>query len=307
VLLANSSEALTLLGNSMEWRPGDEVLICDLEFPSNVIAWLRLREQGVRLVVVPSRNGAVSLDDWLAHLSPRTRLMCVSQVSYKTGTQFPYLPELARESRRRGAVFCLDTTQALGRVPVSISDVDFMVASSYKWLLGTHGLGVVYLAPEFRERIKTATAGWYSVESVFHGERFESFKQKNCAGQLQAGMPNFPAIFALHAGIEHLLGAEVNSIDASLRPLMSKLHSGLQAQGRTLLTPADRSFASGIVSIAHPQPESLSTKLAERGVIVWGGDGRVRFSVHLYNVEEDIQLCLDTLEIVDPIGNSARA
>ena len=48
VLLANSSEALNLLANSIDWQAGDEVLISDLEFPSNVVVWLRLKELGVR-------------------------------------------------------------------------------------------------------------------------------------------------------------------------------------------------------------------------------------------------------------------
>ncbi len=54
VTLANSSVALNLLAQSIDWLPGDEVLICDLEFPSNVLPWLQLKSRGVRLVVVPS-------------------------------------------------------------------------------------------------------------------------------------------------------------------------------------------------------------------------------------------------------------
>src|SRR5688500_15151308 len=63
VLLANASEALNLLANSIEWQSGDEVLVSDLEFPSNVLVWLRLRRLGVKLVVIPSRDGAMSIED----------------------------------------------------------------------------------------------------------------------------------------------------------------------------------------------------------------------------------------------------
>jgi selenocysteine lyase/cysteine desulfurase len=62
-LLSNSSEALNLLANSIEWRPGDEVLVSDLEFPSNVITWLRLKHAGVRLVVVPTHGGIMRIED----------------------------------------------------------------------------------------------------------------------------------------------------------------------------------------------------------------------------------------------------
>ena len=70
------------------------------------------------------------------------------------GTQVPFLPALAEEAHRAGALLCVDATQALGRVPVSVKGVDYLVASSYKWLLGSHGLGCGYMSPEIRERLR---------------------------------------------------------------------------------------------------------------------------------------------------------
>lgn len=292
VLLANSSEALNLLANSIDWQAGDEVLISDLEFPSNVVVWLQLKRRGVKVAVIPAVDGAIELEDWTARLSPRTRIVSVSQVSYKTGTQIPYMDALAAAAHSAGALFCLDATQALGRVPVSVQSVDYLVASSYKWLLGTHGLGVVYLSPELRARFTPSTAGWYSAEKVFHPQRFETYTPKSSAGQLQAGMPNFPAIFALRPGIECLLAVGVERLDRELRSLVATLRNGLAEQGHALLTPAGPRFASGIVSFAWEQPEQLAAQLAEQGVIVWGGDGRIRMAIHLYNDEEDVARCL---------------
>jgi selenocysteine lyase/cysteine desulfurase len=295
-LLANSSEALNLLANSIDWQPGDEVLISDLEFPSNVVVWLRLRNLGVRLVVIPSRDGIVRLEDWRSRLSSRTRVVSVSQVSYKTGTQLPYLSSLAEEAHSAGALFCVDATQALGRVPVSVQGVDYLVASSYKWLLGTHGLGVVYVAPELLERLHIATAGWYSVESVFHRRRFETFTPRRSAGRLQAGMPDFAAMFALNAGIDYLLSLGVERLDSTLRPLVRRLHEGLGEREIDLLTPAAPEFASGIVSFACEDPEQKAAWLAGQDIIVWGGDGRIRVSLHVYNDMDDVARCLEAIE-----------
>ncbi len=101
-------------------------------------------------------------------MSSRTRLVSVSAVSYKTGTRVPFLAELAGVAHRHGAYFCVDATQALGRVPVPLDGVDFLVSSSYKWLLGTHGLGITYIAPALRERLEPGTAGWFSLDAIFH-------------------------------------------------------------------------------------------------------------------------------------------
>lgn len=295
--LANSSEALNLLANSIDWSPGDEVLTSDLEFPSNVIVWLRLKALGVRLVVVPTNDGATRLEDWTARLSSRTRVVSISQVSYKTGTQVPFMDALAAEARRAGAIFCVDATQALGRVPVSVTGVDYLVASSYKWLLGTHGLGLVYASPAMRQRMQWSTAGWYSVDSVFHADRFQSYTPKESAGRLQPGMPNFPALFVLHTGIEFLLSFGVERLDRDLQPLVQALRAGIASQGLDVLTPAAPKFASGIVSFRCEDPAALSASLKQQNVIVWGGDGRIRISLHIYNDEADIHRCLEAISL----------
>ena len=295
-LLGSASEGLNSLANSIDWRAGDEVLISDFEFPSNVIGWLRLAARGVRLEVIPS-GGAPSLDQFLERIRPNTRVVSVSQVSYKTGAQLPFLCELAEAAHRAGALFCVDATQALGRVPVSVEGVDFLVASSYKWLLSSHGVGVTYLAPALRERLRPSSAGWYSVTTIFTPDRFERFDYKAGANRLQPGMPNFPALYALNNGIGFLLSIGVETIDRELAPLVRRLREGIAELGLALLTPATPGLASGIVSFAHPQAEALGQALARERVIVWSGDGRVRASVHLYNDKADIARFLEVLRL----------
>jgi selenocysteine lyase/cysteine desulfurase len=297
VLLSNTSDAFNLFAHSIQWHPGDEVLVSDLEFPSGVLVWLRLRHLGVKVVIVESVHGETHLEDWTSKINERTRVVCVSQVSYKSGTQVPFLEPLGQAAHSAGALFCVDATQALGRVPVHVREVDFLVASSYKWLLTTHGLGVVYISPATRQKLQEATAGWYSVEQVFHPERFSTYTAKKSAGALQAGMPNFPALYALNASARFLLDWGIENIDNTLKPLVARLREGLAGQGRTLLTPPGAEYASGIVAFAAEEPEALMARLAENSVIVWGGDGRVRMSVHVYNDESDIDRCLAALSV----------
>jgi cysteine desulfurase / selenocysteine lyase len=294
-LLGSASEGLNLLANSLDWREGDEVVLNDLEFPSNVVAWLRLRRYGVKVRLVSTADGEVRLKDFGSQMGPRTRLVSVSAVSYKTGTRIPFLAELAEVSHRHGAIFCVDATQALGRVPVPLDGVDFLVSSSYKWLLGTHGLGITYFAPALREHLEPGAAGWFSLDSIFHEDRFETFGWKPGAAGLQSGMPNFPAIFALKSGLDCLLETGVERIHSELAPLVAGLRSGLDGLGLPLLTPAGAEVASGIVSFAHDRPEALAEALREKGVVVWAGDGRVRTALHLYNVERDVARILDSL------------
>ena len=298
VLLSNVSEALNLLANSPHLWPG-EVLISDLEFPSNVAPWLRLRPQGVSLNVIPTRRGSIGIEDYLSRMTPATKLVSVSEVSYKSGTRIPFLRELSEEVHRRGAMLCVDATQALGRVPVSVEGIDFLVASSYKWLLGSHGLAVAYAAPAVRDRLSASTAGWYSVQDLFSSDRFQSFSHKDGAAALMPGMPNFPAIYALREGLSAIMEEGVNTIDLALKPLVRDLRQGLADRGFDLLTPSSSQFASGIVSFTHENPEWLGGELARQGVIVWSGDGRVRVSIHLYNDRSDVNRFFAALDSLD--------
>ena len=299
VLLGSASEALNAFANSIAWKPGDEVVVTDLEFPSGVLTWLRLREKGVRVRLIDSERGALDLDSFARVIGPATRVVCVSHVSYKTGTRIPFLPQLSALAHEHDAMLVVDATQSLGRVPVSVAGADFVVASTYKWLLGVHGLGVTYLDPAARERIGDGVLGWYSVADLFSPDRFDSYLRKAGAGWMLCGMPNFPSIYVLRESIELLLARGVESFDCALRPLVAELRQGIDRLGLELLTPAAPEYASGIVSFLHPACEALAAALERAGVIVWAGDGRVRASVHLYNDASDISRFLGALESIN--------
>ena len=297
-LLSSASEGLNILPMSIDWKPGDRVIVSDLEFPSNVLPWLRLKQMGVEVVFARSDRGALRCEQFSDLISPRTRLISLSLVSYKTGAYLPFVSKLSEMARRVGAVLSIDATQAFGRCPLNLEGIDFLISSSFKWLLGPHGLGVAYVSPEFRKKLNPAGVGWYSVKSVFSEHRFESYELKEGARCLSTGMPAFPSIYGLRQSLRFLLQVGVANIHQELKPLVERLRQGLEGLGLDLLTPPEAEYASGIVSFAHPDAERIGSLLEESGIIVWAGDGRVRASVHLYNDAADIARFLQILEAV---------
>jgi selenocysteine lyase/cysteine desulfurase len=294
-IIGSASDGLNLLAHSIHWRDGDEVLITDLEFPSNVYPWLRLRDRGVRLVVIPTTGGIVRLTDFTSRFTPRTRLVSVSFVSYLSGTRIPFLNELGAAARRAGALFAVDATQGLGRVPLCLDNIDFLVASSYKWLLGIHGAGIAYLNPRLFDSFTPDIVGWYSMSTIFTPYRFERYDLKPGARRLLCGMPNFAAHAALEQGINLLLERRIDRLYHDLLPLVRQLRQALAQAGFQLLTPDDEAYGSGIVSFRVADPSAARQALAGANVVVWAGDGRVRASVHLYNDEGDIRRLLDVV------------
>lgn len=294
--LPSASDSLLALLHSLEWHAGDHVIISDLEFPSNVIPWLRLREDGVEVTVVKSVNGALRVDDIVQCITPSTRVVSLSLVSYKTGSYFADLAELVKKVHDVGAILSIDATQALGRLPVGVENVDYLFSSSFKWLMSTHGVGVTYVSPRLRERLDPRGVGWYSVPDCFTPDRFDRYALKEGAACLTAGMPNFPALYALRASLRFLLDVTVAVISQHLAPLVVRFREGVAATGVRMLTPPDQHHASGIVSFAHPHPARVGIALEQRGIIVRAGDGCVRASIHLYNDGTDIDACLSSLK-----------
>lgn len=298
--LPSASDALNILAASLSWQAGDRVVTTDLEFPSNVLPWLALRERGVEVQVVASRCGALSLEDLTAAVNDRTRLVTISQVSYKTGAWFPHTAALADTVHAAGGVLCVDATQALGRCPVPLTGVDYLMASTFKWLLGLHGLAVTYLSPTLREQFSLAGVGWYSVENALSANRFTEYELKPGAACLVAGMPNFASLYAVTASLKYLQSLDLETEQRRINALSRDLRTRLAALGLPLLTPAEEAFTSGIVAFEHPDGEGVMARLEERGLVVWGGDGRVRASLHYYNEAADVDHLMAALAEIPP-------
>lgn len=295
VFLPTASDALNILAASLPWKQGDRVVTTDLEFPSNVLPWLALRERGVEVQVVASRGGALRLQDLTEAIDERTRLATISLVNYKTGAWFPHTAALGEAVHAAGGMLCVDATQALARCPVPLTGVDYLMASTFKWLLGLHGSAITYMSPTLREEFPLAGVGWYSVKNAHSANRFSEYELKPGAACLVAGMPNFASLYAINASLRYLQSLDLRSEQQRTNGLVRDLRARLAALGLPLLTPAGQEFTSGIVSFEHPDGEGVMRRLEERGIVVWGGDGRVRASLHYYNDATDVNHYVDVL------------
>jgi selenocysteine lyase/cysteine desulfurase len=141
-LMSNSSEAISMVAQAVALQPGDNVIINNLEFPSGVLPWLALKRQGLEVRVAKHNNWEMETNDIMDLVDDRTRLVMMSHVSYLSGTRIDYA-KLYEQIRNTNALMLLDATQSLGVVPVDIRHTDMLVGSSYKWLLSTHGAGIL--------------------------------------------------------------------------------------------------------------------------------------------------------------------
>ena len=166
-LTHSTSEGISIVAWSMNWQPGDEVIISNVEHPANVIPWYVLRDRfGIVIREIDLSAGAPLIDGIRAQLSPRTRMVSVSHVSRNNGRTIrtDESAELADLLRQRGVRYHLDGAQGPGCVPTDFRALgcDCYSTCGHKWLLGPKGTGALFVRREVLDDVQLSWAGSHS-------------------------------------------------------------------------------------------------------------------------------------------------
>ena len=290
-----SSEAYNLAAMALRLQPGDEVVINDLDFPAGATPWLQ-EGSPAAVKVWRNRQGALRTEDLTLLLSPKTRVVTVSLVSFFNGFML-HLPAVVQTVRKHSpALLAVDVTQALGRIPLDLAGADLIVSSTHKWILSTHGGGLVGV-PAARARDWTAPAGgWFHLEDAFGPNRFERAVSKPGAASFAVGMPNYPVVYATRAALDYIRSVGVEAIDRAARPLILACLGELKKLPVELLTPAEPDHIAGILAFRHPAADRLHAHLHARNVHVMSHAGRLRVAIHGYNTMTDVRRFVQELE-----------
>ncbi|PTL80612.1 aminotransferase class V-fold PLP-dependent enzyme [Vitiosangium sp. GDMCC 1.1324] len=288
-LVRNTSHGLGLVAEGLDWRPGDEVAVAaSVEYPSNVYPWLHLRDRGVVVREIESRDGGVTPEAVAAALTPRTRLVALSSVQFASGYRTD-LEAIGALCERSGVLFCVDGIQSVGCIPVDVkkSRVHFLSADSHKWMLGISGIGFLYVDRNVLPRVRPVLVGWRSTTDAWNFNR-SHFELRPDATKFEEGSHNYAGIYALGAALGLLLEVGMENVEARIRELLSQLDAGLRAIGcETGPSPEHR---AGILTFLPPRGEvrALGSYLSERNVSFSLRRGRIRISPHFYNQPGEI-------------------
>ena len=118
-----------------------------------------------------------------------------------------------------------------------LDDVDLIVSSTHKWILASHGGGLVGVPGDKSQHWTVPAGGWFNLQNAFEADRFEQTVTKPGAASFSVGMPNYPAVYAIEAGLKYVQEIGIPAIDEHCRPLMQQLIDELQQMPIELLTP----------------------------------------------------------------------
>ncbi|MEM7031148.1 MAG: aminotransferase class V-fold PLP-dependent enzyme [Chloroflexota bacterium] len=296
--LSSSTEGINLVAHALDWQAGDNVVVCDVEFPSDILPWTWFEKQGVELRIVRHRGWKIHLDDIAAQIDSRTRVVAASYVSYFTGQRLP-LADLSALVRSSQALLLLDATHAAGAVPVQANLADILVCSCYKWLLGVHGAAVFYWNRERVPDLKPPFLGWNSGTSLGGWEDPTGLTLRPDADRFLPGNPSFISLYVLENALDYLLKLNPQTLESYILELSGMVWEGLQEDGWQVMTPKLPAERAGNICFMSNQIGAVTQALEDQNVLIWGGYGgvgRVRVSTHLYNEADDVAQLLVALK-----------
>ena len=305
----NTAEGINILSQGVPWEPSDNVVVADQEHPNNILPWLNLKKCGVEVRIVSAQDYRLPVDLIWSAVDHRTRAIAVSLVQYCSGFRSNMM-ELGKRCREAKIWFIVDGIQGVGilKTDVQAWSVHAMACGGHKALLAPLGIGFLYCREDFLETLTPAYAGTSSVVRLKRQKDWDvDIANLRDAQRLEIGTLNYPGIFGLEAGLDLLNEAGIVNIEMRVLALSKRLNSGLRHLGYCVISSEVPSEQSGIVGVIVPDPPHFYTFLRASGIRASLMDaGVIRFSLHAYNLEWEVDRILEIAAKYDKKTVSCR-
>jgi len=237
---ASASAGLNALASALDFRaPRNKVVVSNFEFPTNAQIWHAQEPRGARIVHVPrTADGDIPLESFARLIDEQTQLVAVTHVCFRNGARLD-IPGIVQLAHARGARVLLDCYQAVGGLTVDVKklDVDFAVGGMLKYLLGTAGIGFLYVRESLIPALTPTHSGWFAQEDIFAMDITANRPAAN-ARRFEAGTPPVVNCYAAEAGLKIILEVGTAAIEERVRVLTRRCLTGLESIGWASVTPA---------------------------------------------------------------------
>ena len=281
------SAGVSPLASAIDFTARPKVVISDFEFPTIGQIWHAQELRGAKVSIVPP-----DLDAFAAAIDEQTAVVSITAVCYRNGARLP-VEEIAKIAHEQGSLVVLDAYQAIGTYPLDVRElgVDVLAAGVLKYLLGSAGLGFMWLRPGLSERLVPTQTGWFADQNIFEMD-ITDYSPSPTARRFQSGTPPVPSIYAGIAGLELMEEIGVAETRVHVTALNERLIAGVDDLGGVVVTPRDPARRGALVCIRSTDAPQLVAALEEDGIVTSERDGNLRVSAHAYNTEADIDTVL---------------
>jgi len=307
----NVSEGLNLFAASLEWRAGDNVVICpELEHPNNIYLWFNLaRRYGVEVRSVDPVDGMMPIEAMVAAVDHRTRIVTFPTISFAPGFITDVEP-LVRAARSVGAWTLADGAQSIGSLQTDVHalGVDALAVASQKGLLSLYGFGFLFVRREVAEQLVPIHVARYGISLDAHETAYSDGPLEYAPGarRFDLGNYNYLGMSATRAALELVTEVGVGRIQAHVQSLAAELADGLLDAGLPVVGGGSGPHLAHIVSSGRlgggrhysaddPEVNALHRHLVDEGIVFSLRSGVLRFSFGLYNDASDVDRVLSSV------------
>jgi len=282
--------------SALDLQARPKIVISEYEFPTVGQIAHAQELRGAEVVhVTPEEDGSISPERFAEAVDERTALVCCTTVSYRTGHRHD-VAEIARIAHESGALCLADSYQAIGAIDFDAHALgpDFVTGGTVKYLLGTSGLGFLYVRAGLLPKLLPSQTGWFADEDIFRMD-ISDYSPAADARRFDAGTPPVPNIYAGVAGMSIIEEAGTAAIEEHIASLGARLIDGLEELGAVVPTPRDPARRGPLVTVRSTDVRRLVDQLAAEKIVCSERDSNLRIALHLYNVEQDVDRLLDAL------------
>lgn len=303
---ASASAGMNSVASALRFGNGrDRIVISNYEFPTSGQIWHAQEPRGAVLHhVAEDEEGIIPLDHFERAIDERTRLVVISHVCYRHGGKLPAddIRALAELAHRNGAYLMLDCYQSVGSEPIDLKqlDVDFAAGGMLKYLLGTAGIGFLYVRRDLVRDLTPTVSGWFAQENIGAMDIFANVPS-NTASRYQAGTPPVPSCYGADAGLDIILEYGCAAIGARVRDITSYALDRFQGAGFQVATPKAETHRGPMIALRAKDDARLVQELRARGIVTSSRDGNLRAGFHFYNNRDDVDRTVDALEACRPL------
>ena len=306
-IVPSVSYGVAVAARNLEVEAGQNLVMAEDQFPSNVYAWRRLADdRGLEVRTVgpgDADGGAGRGERWNARLleavDGATAAVALPHVHWTDGTRFD-LEAVGRRCREVGAALVVDGTQSVGALPFDAGSVrpDALICAGYKWMLGPYSIGAAWLGPRFDDAVplEETWLGRKGSEDFGGLVDYEEEYQPGAARHDMGERSNPVTVPMQTAGLRLLLDWGVARVQEYCRRLTRPLTREASALGMSVEDEEWR--ASHLFGLRLPEearPEELAAHLKREDVVVSVRGDALRVSPHLYNDADDVEALLAVL------------
>jgi len=305
----NTTEGTAALAWGYPLGAGDNVVVADLENPSNLYPWVHAgRQKGFEVRVIATDGRGVTLKQYLDKIDEHTRVVAVSAVQAGSGARVD-LPALGRYCRERGIVLSVDAIQGLGRLVIDVEEccVDYLTCGGFKALGAGFGIGFIYCRSALAPSVQPMIAGdGCTVDELYAPEVYRPGAElrfsEEAADRFGGGSSNTTGIWLLHHSLSLQEEAGRENIEKHVLSLERYLRAQLKDCPLDVLPSGD--LPSGMVLAWYPKEryQQAEAILQAHHIHMTHHEGYLRMSLAMHNNEQQMDVIASALRQIGALG-----